>query len=263
MFEAYNDILQEGSLAGLRRLPLDDFGLMLLDPPEGLPKMPPELVQRNWNGSHGLELLRQSVMNVRMFEGAYVRTRNQSLDGKRILDIGCGWGRLVRLFLKYSDEVCAVDPWSRSIDEFKACGLTSPVAQSDYLPESFPFDNIDLAYAFSVFTHTSPRASEALLKATRKSIAPNGVFVFTIRPVEFWSYAARYKADPQALIASHNDEGYAYAPQPGNAGSADYGDGSISLPHIEKMLKETGWKLEGIDRSMIDPYQLFIIAVPA
>jgi SAM-dependent methyltransferase len=251
------------SSSALRQLPIDDYGLMLLNAPAvGLPRMPEDQIQKNWNGSSGLELLRQSVMNVRLFEGAYVRTRNQSLAGKRILDIGCGWGRLTRLFLKYSDDVFAVDPWTRSIEEFKACGMTSPVAQSDYLPESFPFDNIDLAYAFSVFTHTSLRASEALLRAARRSIAPTGVFVFTIRPVEFWSYADNYKADPQAFINSHNVDGYAYAPQPGNAGSADYGDTSIEVGFLSKLLASTGWEMVGLDRSMTDPYQLFVIATP-
>jgi 2-polyprenyl-3-methyl-5-hydroxy-6-metoxy-1,4-benzoquinol methylase len=266
MFELYNDVINRAENLGAgeyKGLPLDDYALLLLNnkAPE-LPVMPAEQTQKNWNGAAGLDLLRQSVMNVRMFEGAYVRAREQSLENKRILDIGAGWGRLARLFLKYTDDVMSVDPWDRSIEEFKACGITSPVAQSDYLPTDFPFHDIDLAYAFSVFTHTSPKASEAILRATRKSINDNGVFVFTIRPVEFWSYAENHKANAGSLENVHRTTGYAYVPQPGNAGSDDYGDASINLDSLNALLSKTGWRLHELDRSMVDPYQVFVIALP-
>lgn len=55
---------------------MDDFGLLLLSLPEGLPQMLSELTQKNWHGSHAWTLLRQSVMNVRMFEGASLRVRS-------------------------------------------------------------------------------------------------------------------------------------------------------------------------------------------
>lgn len=267
MLEIYNSIVSDAEREGvghLKRLPLDDYALMLLNNTDPrLPRMPSAEAQKGWAGSSGLELLRQSIMNVRMFEGAYVRARSRSLEGRRVLDIGAGWGRLARLFLKYTDDIMCVDPWHRSIEEFKACGLSIPIELSEYVPTEFPFKGIDLAYAFSVFTHTSPRASEAILRAARKSINPDGVLVFTIRPVEFWDYAPAHKENAEALKRDHRENGYAYVQQPGNAGSSEYGDASIALDRLEAMLRETGWQLKDLDRSVIDTYQIFVVAIPA
>ena len=63
----------------------------------------------------------------------------RSLSGKRILGFGCGYGRILRSMLYFSDpaDLYGCDPWDRSIDLCKQDGLTVNLALSEYLQPVF------------------------------------------------------------------------------------------------------------------------------
>jgi SAM-dependent methyltransferase len=97
------------------------------------------------------------------------------------------------------------------------------------MPVDLPVEgtHFDLAISFSVFTHLSPAAATAALRAVRKVIKPDGVFVCTIRPIEFWHLTGQSFTPAQAKQAlhDHNSKGYAFLPAGYSDGS--YGDASI------------------------------------
>ena len=218
-------------------------------------------VQRDWTGSDGYTLLRQTLTFARLLEKNWLLLQGRPLSNQRILDFGCGWGRIVRVLYYFSDpaNLYGCDPWTRSIDICKADGIVANLALSDYLPRSLPFSqqSFDLIVAFSVFTHLSERATAVALGTLAQHLAPDGLLMITIRPVEYWDIHAGLSADEvKSLKTKHASEGFAFRPHSRAAveGDITYGDTSISPSYLAAKFPEL--KLRKIERSLDDPYQL-------
>ena len=75
-----------------------------------------------------------------------------------VLDFGCGWGRVLRFFLKElpGDKLWGVDLWS---DQIKWAKQTNPWCQFAVVDQNPPSDlsaeSFDIVVAFSVFSHVS------------------------------------------------------------------------------------------------------------
>ena len=273
--EAAGDI--NASLRHLRQLPLNDFTELLFGSStianypflqSILPTMPPEEQQKKWNAQAGLKLMPRSVAFIKTLEQAYVQINNSPLQNVPILDFGCGWGRLTRLLIKYVEphHIWGVDPMDQSLEHCANFGILGTFRQSQLLPDSLPVDEpIKAVFAHSVFTHTSYEATKTCWQAIANACAPNAVFVFTIRPIEFWSLK-EWDESP-AMIAAHNETGYAFAGFNKNQwlaqGKSAYGNTSMSHQLAKSLLQETGWKWVGYERAFEDEYQTRIIAVKA
>lgn len=261
-------------LRSLRTLGLDDFGLLMFSMPDAryprisrlLPRMASEEVQLNWTGASGTNLLIQTLDFVRSACYNYTRFTGRSLDGRAVLDFGCGYGRIARLFYYFVDpsRFHGVDPWDESIRACAEAGLTENFFLSDYLPDDLPTGaaRFDLIYAFSVFTHLSERATRTSIGTLLDKLNPDGVLVITIRPIEYWqvdrhvAHTGDGKCDE--LTRLHRERGFAFLPHVRQAvdGDVTYGDTSISLDWLRENF--SGARLLGIDRSLKDPYQIYV-----
>ena len=262
-------------LKALRTLSFDEFALVLLHMPSPafprvsklLPHMASDEVQRNWTGSSGVELLRQSTTFVRNINYNFHHYMGRSLAGQRILDYGCGYGRLLRLMYYFSNptDIIGCDPWDRSIELCKQARLPNRFDVTDYLPKSLPYEAgaFDMIYAFSVFTHTSQRATQAALSALRQTIKPDGLLVVTIRPREYWPYFAQNReVDIAPLLKNHDDHGFAFLPHnrlPVD-GDITYGDTSMTMNILTELCPQ--WTIAGYDRSISDTLQLLVFLRP-
>jgi SAM-dependent methyltransferase len=267
---------REAALDRLRTLGVDDYGELLLSMPNDrypklsslLPRMASDEVQQNWTGGSSLSLLRLTCNFVRSMAYNFTRLSKRDLVGATILDYGCGYGRILRMMSYFTSEkqLYGVDPWDRSLEECRKCGLTQNIFLSEYLPVDLPVGNIqfDLIYAFSVFTHTSERATLAALNALRQYVTSNGLLVITIRPVEYWKdlegMADELRID---LIRRHRSEGFAFLPhnRPPIDGDITYGETSLALDWI--LQNSGGWRIAGIDRSLDDRLQIYVFLQPA
>ena len=256
----------------LRNIPLDAFGHLLLDvPPEFpnlkafFPSMPPDAVQDNWTGNHGITLLQRSAAFVRTLVSGYEAMTGHAIEDATVLDYGCGWGRLIRLLYKYvaHEQIYAVDPWDASIELCREHGIKAHLALSEFVPRSLPFARrFDLIYAFSVFTHLSEKTAHVVLSTLRDHIADTGLLVLTIRPKEYW-HGASPGAVAAAMIKTHDKAGFAFIPL--NLfpidGEITYGDTSISLGYFDAHFPQ--WKLARVDYNLIDVYQVILFFQPA
>lgn len=261
----------DAALQALRRLGVEGFAEVLWSLPDprwpnlsdALPAAPAADDQVLWTGTSGAALLAQSVDAVRILLGAHARFGRVPLSEARVLDFGCGYGRLLRLLLSAfdPDQLKGCDPMEDSIARCKAAGIPSEVELIRLLPESLPYaeGQFDLAMAFSVFTHTSQRATLAAMKTLRPVMADGGLLVATIRPFEYWAqspYAAAQKATAEA---AHNEGGFAFMPhleQKPYDGDVTYGDTSMTAEVLSGIAP--GWEIVGEDRSGRDRYQRFV-----
>lgn len=263
---------REVAIGLIRQLGLGDFGVVMFSMPDdrfpkmstALPRMATEEVQRSWTGSSGMTLLAQTTEFVRSLADGVQRHSGKRLEECRVLDFGCGYGRIARLMYYFVNEsnFFGVDPWDESIRICSESGLVENFYQSEYLPESLPVgeEKFDLIYAFSVFTHLSERATKVNLRAISEALDDNGVVAITIRPVEYWD-TDRWAIENMLVETQkgkHRDRGFSFLPHNRAPvdGDVTYGDTSMTLAWIEN---EISWlRVVGVDRALSDPYQIYV-----
>jgi SAM-dependent methyltransferase len=255
----------------LNEIPIDRFGELLLDVPSQypnmkafFPSMPPDDVQDSWTGNHGLALLGQSLAFTKTLVAGYQDLTGRDLKSSRVLDYGCGWGRLIRLLYKYVpyERIYGVDPWDKSIDLCTQYGIKANLAICDYVPDKLPFEQqFDLIFAFSVFTHLSEKTAKTVLSTLRKYIDDHGILVITVRPQEYWSHYQRGRVKNE-MYQIHEKDGFAFIPHrraPIN-GDITYGDASISLGYLEQNFPQ--WDVARVITNRVDPLQTVVFLRP-
>jgi len=259
-------------LEKLRELPLDIFGKILLELPAKkpalralLPSMASNEAQQHWTGASGQVLMRQSLDFMRSVDAACREHLGHGIKGK-ILDYGCGWGRLLRLLLWYvdPDDIHGADPWDESLRMCRQHNCPGQLAPCDYVPSSLPFPgNFDLIYAFSVFTHLSEGTADAVLGVLRRHIAGNGMLVITIRPPQYWEAHNNWREGytKEGMLQQHEQRGFAFVPHEHQAleGEVTYGDTSMTLEFIQYRWPD--WKVVGTARNDSDPLQILVFMV--
>jgi SAM-dependent methyltransferase len=231
-----------------------------------LPALPPESVQRNWCGNSGVALALQSADFYRLLKQSYARHAVKSFAESMILDFGCGWGRLTRLFAKDlpPSQIFGCDPDGNILEWCR--DVPGTFRQSETRPRRLPFEKrFDLAFAFSVFTHLGPNTHETALNALHASLQTEGLLIATIRPRAFLEIRAADLATlpvdaTDRLLAAYDQGKYVYHPYnlPPVEGEVPYGEAIIPLAHIEQHWTDRFEILEQAS-SESDPYQISLV----
>jgi hypothetical protein len=245
---------------------------MLLDVPSQyphikafLPSMASEEVQMHWTGAHGEVLLDQSLAFIKTMISGYAAITGKNIGDARLLDFGCGWGRLIRPLYKFIpfENIYAVDPWDESIKECEKHHIKANLAISELVPRSLPFERqFGLIFAFSVFTHLSEKTANIALQTLRKYILEDGLLVITIRPKEYWRIPDQ-GALASKMINMHDEKGFAFNPLSTVPvdGDLTYGDTSMSLAYFESHFPQ--WKIESVECNEVDSLQVILFLKPA
>jgi SAM-dependent methyltransferase len=227
---------------------------------------PPESLQRNWCGNAGAALAAQSAAFYSVLKVSYARHGTPPLEQATILDFGCGWGRLTRLFANDVDPArifgCDSDK-----EILKWCdGLPGTFRQSEIRLRKLPFDErFDLAFAFSVFTHLGPATHLSALEALYEALAPDGILIATIRPRAFLEMRASEFANlsidrVRRLLDSYDAGEYVYLPYnlPPVEGEVPYGEAVVPDSYLEKHWQT---RFEILERPSYgaDPMQLPVV----
>jgi Methyltransferase domain len=211
-----------------------------------MPDVPEPSLQMNWNGSHGLALLDQSKGFYRYVKSAVAAHGSKPLTESRVLDFGLGWGRLTRFFARDVEpgSLMGVDPTPEILEVCRRSRIPAVLAKSEFLPDSLPFEQLDIAYSFSVFTHISEQAAQTCLDALHAAILPGGLLVLTIRPPGYLELDHRMHGALAELgdpVAAMREPRYVFVPHPiegghpqYDGGEMTYGEAVISLPYIRE-----------------------------
>lgn len=273
-----NIVASRGDIAGmwceLRKLPFSDFCQCMHSVPmqfssiiTAIPKIPPVSIQNQYTGHSGNNLMIRSCNAVRLLQVMSYRVLGRNLSGK-ILDYGCGWGRLLRLMYYFSDpaQTYGVDPMTTSLQLCRQYGVNSNLDLCTTVPQSLPFNVVfDFVYSFSVFTHTSKEATRAILRTVRNVISSNGLFVITIRPIEFLGIVRDKLGDSvvNSMIDEHERTGFSFTPlNLDGKKSPTFGEATMSFEFLHNLARETDWKISNIDTDFNEPFQIFVALTP-
>jgi SAM-dependent methyltransferase len=240
-----------------------------------LPDVPDAGLQTTWNGTSGVALAAQTVAFYTKVLYLHGRYGPRPLSESRVLDFGCGWGRLTRCFARdvRPGSLFGCDPVQPILDVCRDARVPAQLARCDFVPGRLPFDKpFHLIYAFSVFTHLSERAHRACLGALHDALTPGGLLVLTVRPPEYLRVsellgtalaslgpdAERRLTEPLYLFAPH-------AAQPLGAetvgGEVTYGETVITPAYIERHWTEH-FELLGFELLLGDPHQVVVALAP-
>ncbi len=144
-------------------------------------------------------------------------------DVRKILDLPCGYGRVLRLLVRrFPDAEITACELERGAVEFCARQFGAKPAHSSADLDTLSLgERFDLIWCGSLATHLSERPLLALLRFFRRHLAPGGLLLFTTHgdfvarrlPTRDFDYGL---ADEQtdALVARYPGEGFAYADYP-------------------------------------------------
>lgn len=156
-----------------------------------MPGFPPENVQKQFVGSSYEDAIREGY-NFFLIIKKYTAKYGISIDSTtKILDFGCGWGRITRILLKDFDPKniygVDVDPEIISICKdtindinFFPCNASPPL---DFADNTF-----DIIYAYSVFSHLSETYALQWIQEFSRILKPGGILLATTQSGRFLDF---------------------------------------------------------------------------
>lgn len=183
----------------LRNLPDEvwlDYLLHEKDIPEKLrkiiPVMPSEQVQLHFTGACGRTTLIQSLDFFNLALRYIVEQKTGQLQHKKLLDFGCGWGRITRMWLKVipGKNIFAVDPMPEMIN---LCKSTIPQVNFIHTNPAPPISNFkpgtfDILTAYSVFSHLNKEYVNLWFSEFARLVKKDGLLFITTRSRSFISH---------------------------------------------------------------------------
>jgi SAM-dependent methyltransferase len=213
-----------------------------------LPRVPEPSFQELWNGNSGVALATQSRAFYSKMRERYGAHSGRPLADSRVLDFGCGWGRLTRYLARdvAPGRLYGCDPVEGILQVCRENRVPATLARSEPVPERVPFDGeFELAFAFSVFTHISESAHQSCLRALHGCLRPGGLLVLTVRPPEYMRVSSMMRGALEALgpepAAPLAEPRYLFMPHPPDprhlqyqGGEMSYGETVITLPYVRE-----------------------------
>ena len=135
-----------------------------------------------WNENNFLFMLKTSLNPARFghFRSLLIDTLKIDLEGKRVLDIGCGGGLLAEEFARLGLRVTGIDPSAASLETARAhashAGLD--IEYQVGIGEQIPFEDstFDIAYCCDVLEHVNNL--EQVIAETARILKPGGIYLY-------------------------------------------------------------------------------------
>lgn len=217
---------------------------------------PPEELQRQFVGMSGPQALNEAFnfySEIKRYAGKLAQKLGRD---SRILDFGCGWGRIIRFFLKdvTADNLYGIDVDSEMTDLcIKTVGHGNYSAIKPMPPLEFSEGSFDIIYAYSVFSHLAESVQIQWIEEFSRILKPGGILVATTQARSFielcrtlrnqsnssnnWHHALAHSfVDTEAAFADYDNGKFLYSAT-GGGGPRDasfYGEAVIPQKYIER-----------------------------
>jgi len=162
--------------------------------------------QVNTVGSSGVDSLRGEGFAFYKYIKAMAAKHGVTIgESTRILDFGCGWGRMIRFWFKdiKSENIFGIDVDSKMVDVCEntlPCGnfsVTAPAPPCEFADGSF-----DIIFAYSVFSHLSSDMAEKWIVEFKRLLKNGGILVATTRDATFIDVCENFRLNPELATKS-------------------------------------------------------------
>lgn len=248
-----------------------------------LPAVPPADVQIRFTGTAGDPTLREGWQFYRLVKRVLARHNAALSTTSTVLDYGCGWGRIIRFFLKdvAPERLIGIDCFDEVIE---ICQQTNRWCQFELVapspPTHIPANSVDLVYCYSVFSHLAEAAHAEWLAEFKRILKPGGILVATTRPREFIpgcadvrrgditlgrTGAAAAFLDTESALAAYDRGEFCYSPVGGGGvlDSSFYGETCIPLAYVQQHWSHDFVMLEWIDDRAQCHQNVIVVRKPA
>ncbi len=147
--------------------------------------------ERFWNKQGAKSGFEAYPPDIQATHEAFLRQIDAELKPSSVLEVGCGYGRLLAF---WGGRGRGVDFGAAQIAEAKRRGLRAEIAEAQALP--FPDNSFDLVYTFGVLMHIPPSSIDAarneLIRVSARWIL--NIECLNVTPVMFgYDHAAWYR----------------------------------------------------------------------
>jgi SAM-dependent methyltransferase len=167
-----------------------------------MPRFPHGSIQRGYVGQADVEALHVAC-NFHSYTTKWAEALGHPLTpDSKVLDFGCGWGRVQRVFWHEVDaqNLHGVDVDFSAVAVCRSLGVPGSFAKIE--PEgTLPFADhtFDLIYAVSVFTHLSLKSADHWMAELHRVLRPGGVLSITVESRDLLERIPKIAANPENL----------------------------------------------------------------
>lgn len=156
-----------------------------------MPGFPHVSVQSGFVGRAGEVALEEGFRFYRVVN-SYCEEAGRPIDNDiTVLDFGCGWGRMSRLFFR---SISNQNFWGADVDPriIRFCNNNMRHGNYKVIPPSpptkFASDSFDLIFAYSVFSHLAEPTALAWIKELARLLKPGGLLIATTQGLDFLDF---------------------------------------------------------------------------
>ena len=161
------------------------------------PAMPDKAMQLQLHGAVSWEI---SIREAFVFYD-FIKSLGVVENAHSLLDFGCGWGRMLRPFMRDFNlaHIYGFEPNFAFATVARALNPYVTIFSGGFQPNhTLPRDWFDLVIGWSVFSHLSPASAVAWLREISDALTPGGHAVFTTWGLKFFRRLQREQAEMAA-----------------------------------------------------------------
>lgn len=217
-----------------------------------LPRFPDPAVQIRFTGQAGDSNTSEGFAAYILFKSYLDRHVVKSGSAPRdieVLDFGCGWGRILRFWLRdlSPENIHGMDCLGEAIDVARGLDLGLPLCHSPVWPPApYANDRFSLIYAFSVFSHLSEPAADAWIGEFHRLLRPGGILCVTTRERGFIVDNLIGKFEDRSFWLAEYDSGKFCHEPTGGGGELEtsfYGETAIPREYVISHWVARGYEL--------------------